>query len=85
MVPQDELAEDAFRVVRDALKKTETVGLGQLAMRGKEYLAALKPCGKGMMIETLHYEEEIRKAGSVSSPRSAARRPTRICSPSPRS
>ena len=31
-------------------------------MRGKEYLAALKPCGKGMMLETLHYEEEIRKA-----------------------
>ena len=38
------------------------IGLGQLAMRGKEYLAALKPCGKGMLLETLHYEEEIRKA-----------------------
>ena len=33
-------------------------------MRGKEYLAALKPCGKGMMLETLHYAEEIRKADS---------------------
>ena len=46
VVPQDELAEDAYRVVRDALKKTEKIGLGQLTMRGKEYLAALKPCGK---------------------------------------
>jgi DNA end-binding protein Ku len=62
VVPQDELAEDAFRVIRDALRETSMVGLGQLAMRGKEYLAALKPCGNGMLLETLHYEEEIRKA-----------------------
>jgi len=62
VVPQDELAEDAFRVVRDALRESAKIGLGQLAMRGKEYLAALKPCGRGMLLETLHYEEEIRKA-----------------------
>jgi DNA end-binding protein Ku len=62
VVPQDDLAEDAFRVIRDALRETSMVGLGQLAMRGKEYLAALKPCGSGMLLETLHYEEEIRKA-----------------------
>jgi DNA end-binding protein Ku len=64
VVPQDELAEDAFRVVRDALKETQMIGLGQLAMRGREYLGALKPCGKGMILETLHYEDEIRKADS---------------------
>jgi len=62
VVPSDELAEDAYRVVRDALRKTEKIGLGQLSMRGKEYLAALKPCGKGMTLETLHYAQEIRKA-----------------------
>ncbi|MHA6297181.1 non-homologous end joining protein Ku [Devosia sp. CAU 1758] len=62
VVPTDELAEDAFRVIRDALRKTEKVGLGQLSMRGKEYLAAIKPSGTGLMLETLHYEEEIRKA-----------------------
>lgn len=62
IVPSDELAEDAFRVVRDALRKTEKVGLGQLALRGKEYLAAIKPSGTGLMLETLHYENEIRKA-----------------------
>lgn len=61
VVPADDLAEDAFRVVRDALKKTEKVGIGQLAMRGQEYLAAIKPTGTGMMLETLHYEDEIRK------------------------
>jgi DNA end-binding protein Ku len=62
--PADELAEDAFRVVRDAMRKSKKTGLGQLALRGKEYLVAIKPCGKGMLLETLHYEEEIKKSDS---------------------
>jgi len=62
LTPQDELAEDAFRVVRDALRQSEKVGLGQMALRGKEYLVAIKPCGTGLLLETLHYEEEIRKS-----------------------
>jgi DNA end-binding protein Ku len=64
LVPADELAEEAFRVVRDALRKSKKVGLGQLALRGKEYLVAIKPCGKGLLLETLHYEDELKKADS---------------------
>lgn len=64
VAPTDELAEEAFRVVRDALRKAKKVGLGQLALRGKEYLVAVRPCGKGMLLETLHYENEIRKSDS---------------------
>lgn len=61
VTPADELAEEAFRVVRDALRQSKKVGLGQLALRGKEYLVAVKPFGKGLLLETLHYEEEIKK------------------------
>nr|WP_295663274.1 Ku protein [Polymorphobacter sp.] len=61
-VPKDELAEEAFCVIRDALKAAKKVGLGQLAMRGHEYLISLKPCGRGMILETLRYEEEVNKA-----------------------
>jgi DNA end-binding protein Ku len=61
MAPADELAEDAFRVIRDALRQSKKIGLGQLAMRGQEYLVALRPCGKGLLLETLHYADEIRK------------------------
>ncbi len=62
VVPADELAQDAYRVVRDALRQTGKVGLGQLAMRGREYLCAIRPCGDGLLLETLRYEDEIRKA-----------------------
>jgi DNA end-binding protein Ku len=65
LVPTNELAEDAFRVVRDALRKTKRIGLGQLALRGKEYLVSVRPCGRGMLLETLHYDEEVRRPESM--------------------
>lgn len=64
LLPSDELAEDAFRVVRDALRKAKKVGLGQLALRGKEYLVSVRPCGRGILLETLHYGDEVRKSES---------------------
>ncbi len=62
MTPADDLAEDAFIVIRDALRRSDKVGLGQLALRGKEYLVAIRPAGKGLLLETLHYENELRQA-----------------------
>ncbi|MCQ0090868.1 Ku protein [Roseovarius sp. M141] len=61
----DDLAQDAYRVVRDALRQAGKVGLGQVTMRGKEYLAAVKPCGDGLLMETLHYEGELREADQI--------------------
>lgn len=65
IVPSDDLAEDAYRVVRDALRQTNKVGLGQVTMRGKEYLAAVKACGDGLLMESLHYENELREADQI--------------------
>jgi DNA end-binding protein Ku len=62
VVPADDLAEEAFIVLREALRKTRKVGLGQLAMRGREYVVSLKPCGRGMVLETLRYADEVHKA-----------------------
>jgi DNA end-binding protein Ku len=62
VVPKDELAEEAFGVIRDALRTTKKIGLGQLAMRGHEVLCSLKPCGRGMVMETLRYAEEVNAA-----------------------
>ncbi|MEQ7873483.1 Ku protein [Sphingomonas sp. ASV193] len=64
VVPADDLAEEAFIVVREALKKTGKVGVGQLAMRGQEYVVSLKACGRGMVLETLRYADEVNKASS---------------------
>jgi DNA end-binding protein Ku len=62
VVPADDLANEAFIVLREALKQSKKVALGQLALRGRENLVSLKPCGKGIVMETLRYEDEVRRA-----------------------
>ncbi|HZF94652.1 MAG TPA: Ku protein [Allosphingosinicella sp.] len=62
VVPADDLAEEAFIVLREALRRTRKVGIGQLALRGREYLVSVKPCGRGLVLETLRYADEVNKA-----------------------
>jgi DNA end-binding protein Ku len=62
VVPADDLAEEAFIVLREALRRTKKVGLGQLALRGREYVVSLKPCGRGLVLETLRYADEVNRA-----------------------
>jgi DNA end-binding protein Ku len=62
VVPADDLAEEAYVVLRDALKSAGKVGIGQLAMRGQEYMVALKPMDRGLLLETLRYADEVHKS-----------------------
>ena len=62
VVPADDLAEEAFVVLREALRDTKKVALGQLTLRGREYIVSLKPCGRGILLETLRYADEVVKA-----------------------
>ncbi len=62
VVPKDDLSEDAYRVIRDALRSEKKAGLCQITLRGKEHLAAIRPCGDGLLLETLRYAEEVREA-----------------------
>jgi DNA end-binding protein Ku len=58
----DEVAGEAYVVLRDALKATKKVGLGQLVARGQASIVALRAAGKGLMIETLRYADEVQNA-----------------------
>jgi DNA end-binding protein Ku len=62
VVPADDLAEEAFIVLREALRVSAKVGIGQISVRGRETLVSLKPCGKGLVLETMRYEDEVRRA-----------------------
>lgn len=64
VTPADDLAEEAFIVLREALRRSRKIGLGQLAMRGREYVVSIKACGRGMVMETLRYADEVNKAAS---------------------
>ena len=62
VLPDGEAAEEGYRVIRDALKLSKKVGIGQLTLRGKENLVALFPGGKGLVLDTLRYENELKDA-----------------------
>lgn len=62
VVPADDLAEEAYVVLRNALRQTRKVGLGQLSVRGREQLVSIKPCGRGLVMEVLRYADEVHKA-----------------------
>ena len=62
LLPADDPAKDAYRVVRDALRKAGKVGLGEITVRRREHLAAVRPCGDGLLVEALRYGDEVRAA-----------------------
>ena len=65
ILPDGDVAEEGYRIIRDALDAEGLVAIGQLTLRGKENLVAVKPAGKGLALETLHYEAEIKDIDAV--------------------
>lgn len=62
VVPANDLAEQAYIVLRDALRRTRKTGTGQLSDRGREQLVCIRPCGRGMVMEVLRYADDVQKA-----------------------
>ncbi len=58
----DEDGQEAYVVLREALKKEKKIGLGQIVIRGKGAIVAIRPAGKGLLLQTLHYADEVQKA-----------------------
>ena len=63
LAPDGKMAGDAFAVMRDGMKGK--VGIGKLALYGREYLVAVKPHDRGIVMYTLHHAAEIRSIDTV--------------------
>jgi DNA end-binding protein Ku len=63
LAPDGNVAGDAFAVMRDGMKGK--VGVGKLALYGREYLVAVRPHGRGIVMHTLHHAAEIRSMDAV--------------------
>lgn len=62
VAPDGDIAMEAFITLRDALRDTKKVALGQITIGGRERIAAIKPCHNGLILETLRYSYEVRQA-----------------------
>ena len=62
LMPDGDEADEGYTVIRDALKQTGKVAIGQLIMHGRGHLVGIKALGRGLMLSILRYGNEVRDA-----------------------
>ena len=68
----DKGGEKAYRLLADAMAKTERVALAKFVMRGKESLVLIRPSQHGLMLHTMYFADEVRDFGEIGKGESAA-------------
>ncbi|WP_034996349.1 non-homologous end joining protein Ku [Beijerinckia mobilis] len=61
LTPNDDVGTEAFCVIRDAMAATRTAGISRLVLFRREHSVMLVPHGKGIILWTLRYGDEVRK------------------------
>jgi DNA end-binding protein Ku len=60
LLPNDKVGEEAFAVIREAMKASDTVGISRVVLYRRERAVMLQPWGKGIVLWTLRYGDEVR-------------------------
>jgi DNA end-binding protein Ku len=63
LAPDGQMAFESFAVIREGMKGK--AGIGKLALYGREYLVAVQPKDKGLMMYTMRRSNEIRSMGAI--------------------
>src|SRR5438477_9009543 len=61
LVPDGSVAEEGYRVIREALRESGKIAIGQVVVGGQERIVAIQPLKTGLLANSLRYEDEIRK------------------------
>jgi DNA end-binding protein Ku len=62
LLPDGDMADEGYVILQKALKDTGKVGVGQFILRGHGNIVAIKPFGKGLLLEVLRHANEVRAA-----------------------
>lgn len=60
LAPSSENAGRAYGLLRQAMEKAGRIGIATFVMRGKQYLAAVRPHEKVLVLETMYFGDEVR-------------------------
>ena len=63
LAPDGPMASESFAVMREGM--AGKAGIGKVALYGREYLVAVRPQKKGLVMYTLHHDAEIRSIDQV--------------------
>ncbi|MCP1122508.1 Ku protein [Bacillus sp. 3103sda1] len=58
-------SEKAYLLLKEALERTNKLGLVHISLRQKQHLAIIRNFHQGLMLQTIHYSDEIRKVESI--------------------
>ena len=64
LVPDDKVGEEAFAVIREAMRVSKVAGIARLVLYRRERAVMLVPRGKGIVVWTLRYGDEVRPEDS---------------------
>jgi DNA end-binding protein Ku len=62
LLPDGDMADEGYTILQKALKDTKKIAVGQFILRGHGNIVAIKPFGKGLLLEILRHANEIRAA-----------------------
>lgn len=74
----DKSGERAYALLREALKKTEKVGVASFVMRNKEGLAVLRAADNVILLNRIRFQEEIRNPSELNLPKSTSVKPAEL-------
>jgi DNA end-binding protein Ku len=60
LAPRDEASEHAYALLREAMKQAGLAGIATLVMRNKQYLAAIRAREDVLVLNTMHFADEVR-------------------------
>lgn len=59
----------AYSLLREALEGTEKIGISKVVIKTRQHLAAVKPQGEGLVLELMHFPDELRALDEFRQPR----------------
>jgi DNA end-binding protein Ku len=65
LAPADRVAQEAFAIIREAMRKKGVVGVARIVLQKRERIVMLNPLGKGLLATTLHYGYQVRNEGAA--------------------
>src|SRR6202035_627914 len=60
VAPREPVGQEAFAVIREAMRSKAVVALGRIVLTKRERVIAIEPYGKGLLGTTLRYPYEVR-------------------------
>lgn len=65
LMPDGDMADEGYVILQKALKDTGKIAIGQLILRGHGNIVAIKPFGKGLLLEILRHANELRSPDAL--------------------